>query len=262
MTLRGTFKSLTPPIVRDLRHGGRCYPSWAAAASKAASSYDDADLNAFKAARAALRPIDGTILTSNVLHLTALALQKPDLSVTDFGGSTGDLGDDFLAAFPNATYVVVETPSLVAMMKGRRRVKFENAVPSECDVFFSSGTLQYIGEPMAVLSSGFASARRAVVLTRNSFSDEELFRVQRSKLFANGSGPVPSGHRDAIVRYPHRTINERAVNEIANQYGFPLRHADRGGEWHSTLSGEGIWQATGVPALVSSRNAMGRRRIQ
>jgi putative methyltransferase (TIGR04325 family) len=218
MSLRATIRGLTPPIILDLKHGGRRFSSWEAA-SKASIPYDNEALNTFKVARAAQRPVDGSILASSVLPLVAMTL-KPDLAVNDFGGSTGDLGLDFLAAFPRATYTVVETPTMVALMKGRGPVRFETSLPAECDLFFSSGTLQYVERPMEVLASAFASARSAVVLTRNSFCDEDLFRVQRSKLFANGSGPIPQGYQDAIVSYPHRTINERAVQEVAKVKGF------------------------------------------
>jgi hypothetical protein len=105
-------------------------------------------------------------------------------------------------------------------MKGRSAVNFENTVPPVCDIFFSSGTLQFLEHPMEVLASGFASAQHAVVLARNSFCDEELFRVQRTRLFMNGSGPVPPGYVDANVTYPHRTINEGTVKELAGQHGF------------------------------------------
>lgn len=218
MSLRATIKGLTPPIILDLKHGGRRYPSWEAA-SKASPSYDDAKLNAFRVARAARRPVDGGILASSGLPLVVMAL-KPNLAVTDFGGATGDLGLDFLAAFPDATYTVVETPTMVALMNGRSAVRFETSAPQDCDVFFSSGTVQYVERPMEILTSGFASARSAVVLTRNSFCDEEIFRVQCSRLFNNGSGPIPEGYRDVEVRHPHRTINEHAVQELAKAQGF------------------------------------------
>lgn len=218
MTLRETVKSLTPPIVVDLMRGGRRYPTWEAA-SNASTSYDNEALNAFKAARAAHRPIDGSILASSALPLVAMAL-KPDLAVTDFGGATGDLGLDFLAAFPSASYTVVETSTMVALMTGRSAVRFATSLPKECDVFFSSGTLQYLERPMEILGSAFASAKRAVVLTRNSFCDEDIFRVQRSRLFDNGSGPIPKGYRNVAISYPHRTTSERALQDLAKTNGF------------------------------------------
>jgi putative methyltransferase (TIGR04325 family) len=217
--LRSVLKNLTPPLIVDLVHGGRPHVSWSAA-RKSSSSFDDTTINAFKVARSRHGSVEEALLPSNILYLIALAWGKPDLSVVDFGGSTGDLGADFLTAFPAATYTVVENPTLVAMMKGQGPVGFEVALPAACDIFFSSGTLQYIEDPLDVLSSGFASARHFVVLARNSLADEDIFRVQRSRLFANGSGPIPEGYQDRAVSYPDRTIREAAVIEIARQHNF------------------------------------------
>jgi putative methyltransferase (TIGR04325 family) len=159
-------------------------------------------------------------LRSNLLYLTALILGKSDVSVVDFGGSTGDLGTDFLTAFPDATYTVVENPTMVALMKGRGPVGFECAPPAQYDVFFSSSTLQCVENPLEILSAAFTSARHAVVLARNSFADEDIYRVQRTRLFRNGSGPIPDGYKNRAIRYPHRTIRETAVIEIARRHDF------------------------------------------
>lgn len=219
MTLRRVLKSLTPPIVVDLLRGGLPYVSWSAA-SKAASSYEDQALNAFKAARRRPNSADGALLRTNLLYLIALAWGKPDLSVVDFGGSTGELGLDFLIAFPGATYTVVENPAMVALMKGRSPVGYQTTPPAVCDIFFSSGTLQFIENPLQILSAAFASARRSVVLARNSFAAEDIYRVQRSRLFQNGSGSIPGGYTDCVVTYPHRTIREAAIIEMARKHGF------------------------------------------
>jgi len=216
---RATLKGLVPPIAHVLLRGGRRYQTWQLACA-AASSYDNEALNAFKVARSALRHVDGSLLTASVLQLTALALKKPEIAVTDFGGATGDLGRDFLASWPGASYVVVETPALVAMMQAHGAVRFEPSIPQSCDVFFSSGTLQYVDRPMQVLAEGFASAGHAVVLVRNTFCDEAQYHVQRSKLFENGYGPIPRGFRNTTVRYPHQTIDEESVHALADRHGF------------------------------------------
>jgi hypothetical protein len=73
------------------------------------------------------------------------------------------------------------------------------------------------------MRQGFTSARRAVVLVRNCFSQHERFSVQRSRLFDNGAGPVPAGWRDAEIIYPHRTVVEAEVIQVAEAAGFSLR---------------------------------------
>jgi putative methyltransferase (TIGR04325 family) len=219
MSLRSVLKGLTPPIIVDLLRGGRPYGSWSAART-AGCSYEEKALNEFKAARRRRAHIDGALLRTNLLYLSALAWGKPELSVVDFGGSAGEVGAEFLSAFPRATYTVIENPTMVAMMKGQGPVSFACTPPAACDIFFSSGALQYTDDPLEILSTAFASARRCVVLMRNSFADEDIYRVQRSRLFANGVGPIPEGYRDRAVSYPHRTIREAVVIEMARQHGF------------------------------------------
>jgi putative methyltransferase (TIGR04325 family) len=230
MALRSFIRNLVPPIVTDFLRGGRPLSSWQAAVA-ASRGYEDEALNSFKVKRAAQRTSDGSLLTTNVLHLTALAMGKPDVVVTDFGGSTGDLGCDFLKIFPEATYTVVENPTIVRMMHGQGRMRFSEAVPAACDIFFTSGTLQYLQDPVDVMNQGFASAGFSVILARNSFCDVDLFRVQRSKLFENGSGDIPDGYRNLNMSYPHRTIKEATVREIAEKHRFRCvaRIEDRSG---------------------------------
>lgn len=147
-------------------------------------------------------------------------LNRPTLEVTDFGGATGDLGLEFLDAYPASSYTVVENPNLVALMHGKTAVRFTPEMPPECDVFFSSGTLQYIDEPMSVLRKGLKSARLAAILTRNSFSEAESFHVQKSWLFENGTGPIPPGYVNRRISYPHRTIRESDVMRLAHELGL------------------------------------------
>jgi len=166
----------------ELARGGRPLPSWQRAAA-AASAYSDEMLNRFRVERSIGRIPDGSLLTSNILYPIVMALNKPALVLTDLGGAVGELGEDFLARFPGSKYVVVENPTLVEMIKERLGVEFSTTIPAECDVFFSSGTLQYLEHPLDALEAGFSSARLAVVLVRNSFCPVEVFRVQRTRLF-------------------------------------------------------------------------------
>jgi putative methyltransferase (TIGR04325 family) len=230
MAFRSFIKSLMPPIVTDFRAGGRLLPSWQAAAA-ASAGYEDETLNSFRVKRAAQRKADGSLLPTNMLHLTALAMGKPEIAVTDFGGSTGDLGRDFLSVFPKATYTVVENPTMVNMMRHQGGLRFSQTIPAACDIFFTSGTLQYLEDPVSVMNQGFASAGFAVILARNSFCDVDLFRVQRSKLFNNGSGDVPDGYSNVTISYPHRTLKESTVHKIAESHGLRCiaRTEDRSG---------------------------------
>ena len=95
-----------------------------------------------------------SLLPSNLLYLTALGLKKPHISVVDFGGATGELGKEFQTLFPCSSFTVVETPTLVAMMHGKSSIQYVASLPASCDIFFSSGTLQYVEMPLDVVFVG------------------------------------------------------------------------------------------------------------
>jgi len=204
------------PIV-EWRQAGSPLASWQTAVA-AAGSYDSELLNGFRVERAELRAVSASLEGLGVLGLAALYLGG-DISVTDFGGAAGDIGRDFLAAFPRAKYTVVENPTLVGLVRPGA-VCFTTDIPSTCDLFFSSCALPYIADQAAVLQAAFASATRAVVLVRNCFSERKLCRVQRSWLFNNGNGPIPPGYKNVRISYPHQTIREGDVFDTARKHGF------------------------------------------
>lgn len=190
-------------------------------AARAAGAYDSDVLNRFRVAR---RPAAVPSLPDD--HPLALALlgfpATAAPAVVDLGGGTGDLMLAVLQRWPNARCTVIETPGMVALMAGTGPVTFATEIPAKCDVFYSGGTLQYLPSPYRTLARAFASASVAVVLARNCFSDRTLIRVQAYRLYDNGAGPIPAGFEDRAISYPHRTIRERRVLEMAGRAGFRL----------------------------------------
>jgi len=57
---------------------------------------------------------------------------------------------------------------------------------------------------------------------RNAFAESETIRVQTSHPYENGSGAVPAGFANGVVLYPHRTMIEREIVDIARDSGFEL----------------------------------------
>lgn len=197
----------------------KLYPTWQAAQA-AAGAYDDGLLSRFRVARSTRHSALGSALDTP-LPLVVRALNRADLVVTDFGGSCGELGRDFIARWPGAAYTVVETGAMVRAIAGASEpVRHVTEIPESCDIFYSGGTLQYVDDPLAIMAQAFRTARRAVVLTRNSFCTTQLFRVQKSRMFENGGGPIPSGFKDQDVSYPHRTIRESDIQGMASARGF------------------------------------------
>jgi putative methyltransferase (TIGR04325 family) len=245
--LKSALHSVTPPLVwnagRAITHFVRppppppvppelkTYPTWDAAA-RASGSYEDQLVNEFRVARAVENRANGVTQpaeSSPLFWLTTLLSGIRE--IVDFGGATGEYGEALCAARAQLAYLVVENPTLVRLMPPVRGLTFTTEMPAACDVFFTSGTLQYLTDPYSVLARGFSTARRAVVLLRNSFSEHELFRVQHTPLFDNGAGLLPMGYENQVITHPHRTISERRVREIALVHGFELlsRMPDEGG---------------------------------
>jgi putative methyltransferase (TIGR04325 family) len=220
-SLRSLLRNLAPHGVIHARQQRRdaALSSWQAACD-AAGGYDAERVNRFRVERSAQPGAQKTELNSSLLPLVMRLIGRHDVSITDFGGATGGLGEAFLFAFPQAHYTVVEVPALVAMMQGLSAVAFTTGMPAVCDIFLTSGTLQYLDAPMQMLERGFASARHAVILARNSFAEAEAFHLQRTRLFDNGSGPVPPGYEDCEFTFAHRSIAESAVMRLAKAYGF------------------------------------------
>ncbi|MBA2587873.1 MAG: hypothetical protein H0U98_04520 [Alphaproteobacteria bacterium] len=176
-------------------------------------------MNEFRAARSGEAGVE--ILEGNALRWLIKMLPAP-LDIVDFGGATGEVGAALRACGYEARYTVVENPTLVAIMVGKGEASFTAAIPPACDVFFTSGTLQCVGDPYGVLEQGFAAARSAVVLKRNNFSERDIFRVHRSMLFENGSGEIPPHFANIELTYPFRTVRESLIREIAAKKGFRM----------------------------------------
>ena len=98
------------------------YASWDEAVA-AGAKYSDPDLTLFKIKRGEIEIVDGSLLAESPLK----SVIRDGDTITDFGGSIGDLGLDVLAAYPRTKYVVVENETMVEMMRGPER-------DSICDV--------------------------------------------------------------------------------------------------------------------------------
>lgn len=154
----------------------------------------------------------------NPEHL-ALLLDLGGEEITDFGGAAGEMAEALAANGRRVT--VVENPTMVRLAPRSPGVEFSTEIPATCDVFFTSGTLQYIENPLPILEQAFATARLAVVLVRNAFSAAPIASIQKSWLSDNGSGPkVVPGFDDVRISYPHWTVREDAVFAAAERHGF------------------------------------------
>jgi putative methyltransferase (TIGR04325 family) len=237
-SVKGFIRSLIPPIFWEIAHQIKIlikpppppviplaeirFASWPDACA-ASSNYESDDLVRFRVARFVLNAKQDLLPepASRPMHLLTKIIGE-DLRITDFGGSFGEYGTGLCRKFPGITYTVVESAAMVAQAPPLERVTMTDTLPASCDIFFSSGTFQYLDDPYAAIEAGFKSAAKAVVLSRNCFSEAEMFRVQQAPLFDNGVGDVPEGFEDRPVTYPLRTISESKVSDIAARTGFEL----------------------------------------
>lgn len=206
----------------------RPYGSWDRAAN-AAPNYADTDLTAFRIERSRniLGCEDHYIDPPAELMKT---IDRPSGRFVDFGGSAGEMCAVLQRRFPSWAFTVVETTAMAEASRSLRpAISYSDQLPDEFDVFYSSGTLQYLRDPEQLWRQALSKTSRYAYVARNSFSERKRFSVQYSRLFDNGAGPVPAGYRNIKTRYPRQTISEAAMTEIADAAGFTLvdRIADR-----------------------------------
>jgi putative methyltransferase (TIGR04325 family) len=209
--------------MRERRH-----KSWERAAA-AAPAYADDDLTAFRVERS--RRIIGQE-PSYVQPPTELLSVMEAISgrFVDFGGATGEMCAVLQRRLPLWSFTVVETKAMAEAARDLRpTIAYSADMPEEFDVFYSSGTLQYLDAPELLWREALSRTAKHAYLARNSFSDRKIFSVQYSRLFDNGAGPIPPGYRNVKTRYPRQTISEAVITGIADEMGFDLvsRVADR-----------------------------------
>lgn len=198
------------------------YPTWQEAAV-VAGAYSAPLVNEFRAARTALNLKLGWLPDILDTPLGWLSMAFPGhLTITDLGGATGELGVSLSHFRPNITYTVVENPTLAGLMQPRDAIRFAAELPAKCDIFYTSGTLQYLSEPYKVFEMAAKSAYLGLAVVRNAFADREIFTVQESPLHNNGGGGIPEGFPNPTISYPHRTISEPMLMAIAGACGFKL----------------------------------------
>lgn len=208
--------------VSHWRNREKTYWSWARASAAADGDYSGGDLTAFRVERS--RQILGreelfVEPSSELLSAMNFATGR----FVDFGGSAGELCTVLQRRFPTWSFAVVETTAMASASQNLRpSISFLDEMPEEFDVFYSSGTLQYLGNPEELWRKALSRTTRHAYLARNAFSRRKRFTVQTSRLFDNGAGPVPDGVEDMPIFYPHQTISQSAVIKIADKAGFDL----------------------------------------
>lgn len=221
--------------VRRIRAKARVYSTWEAAAGRA--TYEDEDLTEFRARKAEMLLRDKSRGRShspglNYLRLCVLAAPAGDrpVHVVDFGGSFGEealalIGDTGL---PDLRCTVCETPAVV---RRAREIAYPEPLAfvsdlagiRACDIFYSSGALAYVKDHERVLDAAARLGPSFIILVRNSFSEQEIIRLQQSRLFDNGPPVKPEGSfENKRIRYPHHTLDYEATVRLLHERGYEL----------------------------------------
>lgn len=203
------------------------YPNWAAAVEAANESYASESLTAFRIARAKRNEgLEAAMVNPSPEFVERI---KGASSFVDFGGSTGEFCMVIKQKLPHCQFTVVENAALVAAARELRPgISFADMLPDNFDVFYSSGTLQYLKEPYLLWRKALSRTRQVAFLARNAFSHRPAYTVQKSRLFDNGAGAIPEGFSDGWIQYPHQTISEQIIHEMAEAQGFKLLHREGG----------------------------------
>ena len=96
---------------------------------------------------------------------------------------------------------------------------------NKIDIFFSSGSLNYIERPYEILSMIKNHNIPMVCLTRNNFSKEPKSFIQASNLADNGFGEHIKEYGNPKIWYPSQLLNETKIKKILNSEYKPMLNA-------------------------------------
>ena len=151
----------------------------------------------------------------------------------DFGGACGESLIFLHKIFSDEIYErswIIESPQIVKESKNwefAKNIKFTsnlNEIISKntIDIFFTSSCIQYLKNPLEILSQVAESNISLVVLTRNHFSSKNEIRAQISYLSENGIGSHLNEYKDNLIYYPNTSIDPKKVIDIFVKNGYSI----------------------------------------
>jgi putative methyltransferase (TIGR04325 family) len=238
-SVRTALRQIIPPallnIGRRVLRPPQVFATYTEAATACSQGYDSARVAEIVVAKTKrLRDTGNAEITARTLTIVGAALlaarDKPMLKVLDFGGAAGahyfavrrliDCPMRWLVveteAMTTAALRVMKTPDLdfssnVASARA--------ALGGPPDLVISSGTLQYVPDPIATLRELLAIGSPVMCLTRTETGREPSITIQRSRLSENGPGPLPDGFEDGEISYPRSTLDGGEIErEMGNHY--------------------------------------------
>jgi putative methyltransferase (TIGR04325 family) len=153
------------------------------------------------------------------------------IKILDFGGACGAHYFEMRRFIPERIkikWLVVETSQMVL---AAQNMKLDNdeltfydsleLINIPIDIIHSSGALQYVPEPYEYLSKLLNFNAKWIFFNRMIFNEgnRDIITVQKSKLSANGPGPLPEKYKDRIVSYPLTAMSfQKFSNKLSEKY--------------------------------------------
>jgi putative methyltransferase (TIGR04325 family) len=178
------------------------------------------------------------------------------INIIDFGGACGAHYFESRRFFPSRIkfrWHVVETSEMVKAAKNSRLGNDElyfyddmDTIKSEIDFIHSSGALQYVSDYSQYLLRLMEFDAKYMLFNRMMFNenDFDFVTVQKSKLSANGPGPMPEKYDDKDIFYPHTTISYKKFSEILKKkYEFIWEFDEPSGSYRindEKITGKGM----------------------
>jgi len=182
----------------------------------------------------------------SIIQKYLLEYQIKDIIILDFGGACGAHYFETKRFFGHNIefkWIVVETPEMVNSAKNHGLENEElffvdslEKINNSIDLVHSSGTLQYIPDWLDYQKKLVGLNAKYMLFNRMMFNENNrtFVTIQKSRLSANGPGPMPKKYKDKDVFYPHTTISYNSFNEIImeNGYGLEWSFEEHSGSYH------------------------------
>jgi ubiquinone/menaquinone biosynthesis C-methylase UbiE len=89
----------------------------------------------------------------------------------------------------------------------------------DCDLLYLSSSLQYVEDPMQILSQLIRIRPKLILISRTPFNqkDTKAIFTQKSRLSSNGPGPLPSKYKDCKIQYEVNVPSYSQVVEMLEE---------------------------------------------
>ena len=153
--------------------------------------------------------------------------------VVDFGGACGESLILLKLIFKDELFKDSWIIELEAMVEESRNWQFSSGLNFnsnlgdilknyDFDIFFSSGTIQYLKDPFLPLNLASKKSIPIIAMARNNFSSNPKVVAQTSKMFDNGINIKIDGYKNHKIFYPNSSVKKKKVINIFKKSRYDL----------------------------------------